>query len=192
MRSHKIKGLALQAPNEATREININYDVKKYKYTVFDTPSFLLHISNWIIHKNGTGAKGKILMIMSVIINILGMALQLSFVCGLYTNKTYTIISVPIIQYIHFSSLYITVFAFIFLWKSWKRNAVQKFNSSLQMLRKNLNIPLSSKLWLVMCMVLSVVAMGIRIYTTLDTYVMENMKTFAIHFISENDIRSTL
>ena len=53
-------------------------------------------------------------MILPVTINILGISLQVISVCGLFSSMQHAEISLPIIQQIEVSSLFITAFTFIF------------------------------------------------------------------------------
>ena len=59
MQHHKISVLDPQTPTGGIRKESMNNGIKKHKFTIFDPPLILLRILNWIIIKNGTGAKGK-------------------------------------------------------------------------------------------------------------------------------------
>ena len=136
--------------------------------------------------------KCKILIIISIVIHTIGAILQVIFYFGLYTNEDYFDLAPPVTRYAHFGFSYYGAFAFIFLWKSWNGNSIQTFLSNLHKLKPLLKMPISSKIYMCIGLMLSAPASGIKLSCASDISIVYTVKDVAFHFISDSSGKGTI
>ena len=185
MEWHRIGIFEPQIPKDTVENDIRNKNKNKYKFTVLDVPLFLLRFLNWIISKNEKESKAIILIVIAVTVNILGMVTNIMYLYGFLK----LIFHLPVIKKLNVSNLYNSIFSFIFLWKLWRGNIVEKFTTHLHDLNPNYSMQLITIFYIVAIYLCTGLAMGYQIHSITQWITFQDNM---FHFIPDSNTRLAL